>query len=473
MIKRILSATLVLCLVAALALAAGCTEGGSGNAGSKSTGSKSGTGTGSVTVDDVYGAGLSEDEITALQNSGTITLYTDKSNLVKGEPNEDQKDEYDFYKKYYGLTIKWKYQAWGDNLTKFMVDYANNDAPDFIELNYRRWPKAGTRKVVFSLDELREKGVVGLDHPQITRYNDIASRFCIGKTLYSAGVNYVDPSVCAYNVELFDQYKVKSPGEYYAECTWDLDAYVKCAKELTRTLSDGTKIWGGFWRDHTYYLVADDARLVDWNEDGTKLVLNMSKTSTIKALEVWMDTYLNGYSPKPSEGGSDAFGKGQMGMFICDVNNYASKAVDYTFKWDIVPTPLGSHNVSGQIPGECSGNGVVDSSKNPQGVINYCIAVSLYREARYNQKYGVYYLPRFSQGVYNEKQLEMILPMGDHIGLDLYMGVSDLYSIQYRAFWDPLKDGKMSVKETIDAYENEWQEMVNEENQAMEEARKK
>ena len=48
-------------------------------------------------------------------------------------------------------------------------------------------------------------------------------------------------------------------------------------------------------------------------------------------------------------------------MFVCDANNFASKVPDYTFKWDIVPTPLGSHNTSGNTPGECSGTGIVSS----------------------------------------------------------------------------------------------------------------
>ena len=416
-------------------------------------------------MEDVYGADLSEEEITALQNSGTITLYTDKATLVKGEPTDDEKDEYDFYKKYYGLTIKWKYQAWGDDLSKFLIDYANGDAPDFITLNYRRWPKAGTRQVVYSIDELKEKGVVGLDHPEITRYNDVASRFCIGDTLYSPGINYADPSFLAYNVDLFDEYKVKSPGDYFKEGNWSMDTFLQCAKEITRTLGDGTKIWGAYWRDATYYLVADDARLVDWNADGTKLVLQMSKANSVKPLETWANTFIDGYSPTSEDGGSDKFKIGQMGMFVCDANNFAQKVPDYTFKWEIVPTPLGANNVSGNIPGECSGNGIVSSSKNPQGVLNYHIAKSQWQAYRYNTPYGLYFSDAYD-GAFNEEQLKTIATSAEHVGLDLYMGIGNLVNSQWN-FWNALKSGTKTTKEVFDTFEPVFRAEVDEENEVL------
>ena len=162
--KKILSLALIAVLCAALVLATGCTP-------KETTGDKD---TSSVTIENIYGSSdLTEDQIAALQNSGEITLYTDKPDIAKGEYNDDTKAAHEFYKKYYGLTIKYKYQAYGDNLTKFMVDYANGDAPDMIGLNYRRWPKAGNREVVYSLSELEKKGIVGLDHPEFEKYKDL------------------------------------------------------------------------------------------------------------------------------------------------------------------------------------------------------------------------------------------------------------------------------------------------------------
>ena len=462
-IKRILSVVLALCLTAALALAAGCSDGGS-DTGSKATGSKSGN-TVSATIESVYGADLSEETITALQNSGTITQYTMYQNQVKEADWEDEfREEMEFYKKYYGLTIKHKYQAYGDDLSKFLIDFANGDAPDWIPLSYRRWPKAGTRQVVYSMDELKELGLVGLDHPELTRYEDVGARFRLGNTYYSPGIYYTTPSICVVNVDLFDEYKVKSPIEYYNEGNWNLDTYMQCCKEITRTLADGTKIWGSAWRDHTYYLVANDARLVSWNEDYTKMVLTMKDTKCVKALEIFRDSFVNGYSPSAEEGGGSTFFKiSQMGMFIHDANNYAQGCKNYTFHWEIVPTPLGADNVSGEIPGECSGNGVVNSTKNPQGVINYCIAYSQWKSFHYNQPYGIYYVHTFKD-VYNDEQLKMICESASHIGLDIYWGVGNITNIQWN-FWNNIKGEKQTIKEAMDTYEPLFQAEIDAENE--------
>lgn len=461
-VKRILSAALVLCLVAALALAAGCnTDSGSGTTSSKPNP------TASATVEDIYGEGLSEDVINALQNSGTITSYTMYQDQVNSSDWTDEfRQEMEFYKKYYGLTIKWKYQKYGDDLSKFLVDYTNGDAPDVIPLSYRRWPKAGDRQVVYSIDELKGLGVVGLDHPEITRYNDVAARFRVGDDYYSPGIYYTAPCICVVNTDLYQELKVKSPIDYYKEGNWNLDTFLQCCKETTRIQADGTKIWGAAWRDHTYYLVANDARLVRWNDNYTKLVLSMNETRAVKALEVFRDSFVDGYCPSAEEGGGSTFFKiGQMGMFMHDANNYAQSCKNYTFNWEIIPAPLGSDNVSGEIPGECSGNGVVTSTKNPQGCINYFIARSQWSSLYNNQPYGMYYVQTFT-GVYNDEQIKTICGLADHIGLDLYWGVGNMTNIQWN-FWNGIKGGEKTIKEIFNTYEPLFQAEIDAENEVI------
>ncbi|MBP5618544.1 MAG: hypothetical protein J6X61_05315, partial [Clostridia bacterium] len=236
-INRMLSLALAICLVAALA--ASCTEGGSAATASKADSASAV----SLTAEDVYGSGVSEETITALQNSGTITIGTSDASIGKGQYSDDLKAEMEFYKKYFGLTIKYRYASFTTDLTRFLVNYANGDANDMTYLSYSSWPKVGIRQVVYSIDELKALGVVGLDHPEITRYEDVASRFTIGGKKYSPGIRYTSPSLCAYNVDLFEQYSVKDPGAYYKEGNWNLDTYMQCCKEISRTLADGTKIY--------------------------------------------------------------------------------------------------------------------------------------------------------------------------------------------------------------------------------------
>ena len=452
--KKILSLALIAVLCAALALATGCTP-------KDTTGDKD---TSSVTIENIYGSSdLTEDQIAAFQNSGEITLYTDKADIAKGEYDEDTKSAHEFYKKYYGLTIKYKYQAYGDNLTKFMVDYANGDAPDMLTLDYRRWPKAGNRQIVYSLSELEEKGVIGLDHPEFEKYKDLREPFVIDGEYYSPVATYCSPVLCAVNLDLFDEYKIKSPVEYYKEGTWDMDTYIKCCKEITRTKPDGTKIWGSFGWNNSWYLIANDARLVQW-DDNFKLVLTMNDPTTVETLTMWSDLYIKEYSPSVEQlKMDDSYKTGNMGMYIYTANNLAADTLaDVTFKWDLVPMPYGSKNTSGLVPGEVNGSGVVTGEKtNVQGVINYLIANRLWNNADRNDEYSLYNIHTY-EGMYNEEQLELIYSFCDKIDQDLYMGVGNLGN-KFN-FWNDLKSGTMSPKECIEKWEPVWQEQVDEEN---------
>lgn len=453
--KKILSMALILAMCVSLALASGCNK----PKDDKETTSD----TGKVEVENIYGSSdLTADMVEAFQNSGEITIYTDKSDIAKGNYDEDQQAYVDWMKKYYGLTINYKYQAYGDDLTKFLVDFANGDAPDYISLNYRRWPKAGNRQIVYSVSELEELGVIGLDHPQFEKYKSLQQPFYIGDECYSPVAVYCDPVVVGVNLDLFDRYSVKSPVEYYKEGNWNMDTYIQCCKELTRTLQDDTKIWGAYGWNYSWYLVANDARLVKWDSNW-KLALTMNEPSTIATLTTIKDLYDKGYSPSAEQYSSgDVFISGTLGMLLFNANNMAQRLAKCTFNWDIVPMPYGSNNTSGLIPGEISGAGIVTSTKNPQGVINFLIASKIYHEIKYNVDMGLYYIATY-EGIYNDEQLAMIQSYADKVDQDIYMGVGALNNNQYK-FWNDLKGGAMTVKEVIDTYESSWRAHVDDEN---------
>ncbi len=454
--KRISALLLALALTLSLTLLAGCKK--TDNSGSADEGKKP------VNVEDVYGSSdLSAETIEALQSSGKIMLYTSEADVAQGKYNDDWKEAMDWYKTYYGLDIKWKYQAYGDDLSKFLVDFAAEDAPDLIYLDYRRWPKAGLRQIVYSVDELKAKNALGLDHPTIKAYEDLASRFEINGKKYAFSVAYTSPTLCCVNLDLYDQYSVKSPMEYYKEGNWNMDTYIKCAKDITRTLGDGSKIWGTFGWNYSWYLVANDCRLVQW-DDNYKLKLTMTTDpKTVETLSTFADIYAKGYCPSSEEYSQNKlFVSGQEGMVLMTADNMAKMVKDVTFKWDVLPMPYGANNSSGQTAGEVSGWGLVTSSKNIQGAINYTIAKDLLNRVQYNQNWGVYFCPSYD-GIYSEEQIDTIADYADHVGLDLYMGVGTLNTVQWN-FWNDLKRGTMTVKEVFDTYEGVFQEQVDAEN---------
>ncbi len=451
--KRVFSLLLVLAMALSMLTLAGCKDKPKDDDTQDNT---------PVDIKDVYGSSdLSEEMITALQNSGKLTLYTDSADVANGKFDDEWIANAEWMKKYYGLEINYRYQAYGDDLTKFLVDFAAGDAPDAITLDYRRWPKAGNRQIVYSLDELKDMKILGLDHKAFEPYRELSDRFNIGDKIYSVSITTCVPVVCGVNLDLFDQYKVKSPVEYYKEGTWDMDAYVNCCKELTRTLGDGTKIWGGFGWNYNWYLVANDARLVQWDKD-YKLKLTMNDPLTIRSLTMIQDLYNKGYTPTDQMATSDnVWTSGKLGMYLATSNNMANYLKDITFKWDIVPMPYGADNKSGEVPGEFSGWGVVTSTKNPQGVINFLICKAIMAERDYGES-GLYYRGSY-EDVYSEDQLDMIYSYCDKVGQDLVMGVGTLG--KSFAFWNDLRRGTMTLKECIDTHENFYQEQVDVENE--------
>ena len=211
--RKIVSLILALALV--VSLLAACSSGSTGTASNTASSGNSGTGTESkaATVEDVYGEGMTQDAIEAMQNSGTILMYTTDNNIANGKMEKDgfEARYTEWAKQYYGLTIKYRYRAWsGTQFEKFLTDFAADDAPDFLSVNYYMWPKVGLRNLLYTTEELEKKGVVGLDHPIMGVGSDAYERYSIGGKHYAVSVS---PSLVAIgvNLDLFEQYKVKSP----------------------------------------------------------------------------------------------------------------------------------------------------------------------------------------------------------------------------------------------------------------------
>lgn len=226
-IKRVISsAVLMLLSLAMAATAVSCN-------GSKDTGSKSSK---KGEIENPYidaGQSISKEVMEALQNSGDVMWYSGVE-----EKTDYDKQFIEYFKKYYGGNFSYKFCSYGDDMSQFLVDFANNDAPDMVGLNYRYWPKAGNRQLVYSVDELKEKGVVGLDHPALTQFEDVAKRtFSIDGKTYAFSIGYNTPVMIGVNLDLFDQYKVKSPVEYYKEGTWDFKTFMETCKNISRATS--------------------------------------------------------------------------------------------------------------------------------------------------------------------------------------------------------------------------------------------
>ncbi len=441
--KRFISRCLLLLLVVALAFSAmSCDKKDTGSSSKKAT---SDVGAG----ENPFGTGVSKEVATVLANSGDVVWYSG----ADGTGEYDQQF-FEFFKKYYGGTISYKYCAWTDDMKTYLEDYANNDAPDYLPMAYRYWPKAGNRKLVYSVSELKEKGIVGLDHPEMTRYDDIAkASFSIGDECYAFTAVYCSPVTIGVNLDLYNEYKVKSPVEYYKEGNWNYKTFVQAAKEITRTRSDGTKISGYDGWDKNWFITANDCDLVYWK--GNTLTSSIDSDQHLyNALQNLHDLYANGYT-----GGG--FVDGKVGMCAATADNLGQYLRKCTFNWGIVPFPYGDDNTSGKVPAEVSGAGVSTAAKNVQGAINSRIARSVFDKLYYGyESKGIYgagtYLSSYQ--IYenadkkngNNDMMDMIETTTFQGRQALFMGVGNLDSAQ-NTFWGKLTRSD-SIKDVLEEF---------------------
>lgn len=404
------------------------------------------------------------DVLLTLQNSGTVAMYTRSEDVANARLTDDEQARLDFFKKYYGLAIQYRYVD-GDLLTRFVTDFAAGDAPDYLPLDERTWPRAGLRRAVCSLYELDGHGVLALDHPSINAYKNVAALFTCRGEVYSVGIVCAAPALCAVNADLFARYGVKSPLAYYAEGHWDIDAYLACAKGLARTLADGTNVWGGCWADGSDFLVANGVGLVGWQDDGT-LAPTLDSPACRRVLTAWVQTFREGLAPTAAQGGAALFAQGRMGMLVCDADTLARQVGDLAFSWDYVPAPLGDGNDAGTIPGRCVGNGIVATAKNIQGAVNYCIAEKQYRWYVENPKnYPYIYRLDSYKGVFTEEQILAISYSVEKIGLDLHQGTVKTRA-DFAVFWDTLSESDRAVEDVLTEYAPLLREAVDDANAA-------
>lgn len=436
--KKILSSVLLLALVLSLAFtAAGCKKSGSANSNSKA-GS-----TAANLAENPFGMADADAEfLEAMSNTGEISNYTFSQEL-----SDYEKEFCEFFAKYYGGSMSYRYIAYADNQTQYLIDFAAGEAPSFVGIDYRKWPKVGNRQIVYSVDELEKMGIVGLDHPELVKYEKLCENYTIDGKRYAFVVNYATPVMIGVNLDLFEQYSVKSPVEYFKEGTWGYDTFVECCKNLSRTTTDGTKIYGYNGWNFFWFLTANDADVIGWTKDW-KLQSNFSTARVKDTLGQIKSLYDNNYYG----GESGDFLAGHIGMMAATGDNLKNEVKEATFKWDIVPFPYGNDNSSGQLPGEITVCGIVNQKgNNVQGVVNYNIARRIFDNYKMGVDKSGTYIGGY-QGIFTDNQIDLIQSYVDQIGEDMFLGVGSLETTRNH-IQNELGGGNMTVQEIIQTYD--------------------
>lgn len=434
MLKKMISLVLVALLVCALGItAAGC----KGSSGDKQ--------------DSAFGEGqipggvadVSEEVLQALSESGNVLVYTNSK-----EPSQHNKDREEYFSNVYGGTLESRYVEWEGWEKVFITDFAADDAPDVISLFYKLWPKAPNRGMVYSIDELEEMGVVGLDHPVFDDDIELCKKnYTYKGQVYSLGVTFKSAVYCLVNTDLFEKYSVKSPIDYFNEGTWNYANFVKCTKELTRDSNndDVLDIHGYTGWDLSWFVVANGGQLVRMDDKGV-ITEHLDDFKVNNALK---NIYQLASVDKCVVRNADAFYAGKVGMYAALKTNISKPIGNkkVTFNWDVVPFPYGPDNAEGGVmPGDINGQAIVTSTENAQGALNYIIACRVFAqmtEGMYDDEF---------LSVFSEEQHQMMADYDNQTANAFFMGVGSLWHAQWD-FWTALSGGKGTVSEILATYQ--------------------
>ncbi len=405
-------------------------------------------------------ADVSADVIEALTTATTISTY----HFGDGELSEWEQEFVNYYSEVYNGTVNYEPIVWENWENTHLTKYAAGDSVDLIYLFEKNFPKFANRGMVYSVEEMTEKGVVGFDHPIIQKDYDLVSTYYKYKgQQYTFAKNMAEADMIFVNESLFKEYNVKSPTEYYNEGTWNWETFEKCASELTRD-SDGdeqTDIWGYDGWDGNFVINAAGGQLVKLEDDGT-LVVGLDDTATLQGLENYANIF--GRLKCASRGGAE-FKSGKLGMIAWMPQNEddnligANGAEKYTFEWGMVPFPLDERtNAEGIRSGKsyawCVSSTCADEQL--QGCINYIIAQKTFASENPNPKNIRY------EDVFTAEQIEMINDCTRKAVVPIYQGVGTLWSAQWD-FWGMLRRGT-AASEVVASYKSLFEAQVTMEN---------
>ena len=438
--KRFLSIIVCLCLVLSLGLMSGCkkTEGAA-----TSDGEYADYIPGSV-------ADVSTEVLEALTSSGTVSSYvfTDEDTLGTGLGGFNNEEFKTIFTEVYGGEIDLRRGEWEGWESRFITDFAAQDAPDIIYGFAKLWPKIANRGMVYSRDELADKGVLGLDHPVLEAGLETAdANFTYKDKAYSVGLLGSSCFWCVVNEDLYKQYGVKSPSKYYEEGLWNLDTLAESGNALITAagLNDSgvRDIFGYYCWDSTVFVRANGQQMVGIDSKTGQLTNNLQKPEVMDALERLRDAFQKGYATKV-----DTFSQGKIGVIALADGNIHNAIKNATFNWSIIPFPKGKHNTNGQVPGSCNVWMVTTCSENPQGAVNLIIA----------------YLAAINDGTLKSSENSVdnllkdkpdtlqMMKDGRSKGVnDNMYGVGTLWSAQWD-FWNALRHGKQTVPETLQTW---------------------
>ncbi len=407
-------------------------------------------------------ANVSADVLEALTKETSISVYAHSDYSNNPEMREWQDGFIEYYKQVYNGTIEYIIIEWENWENTHLTKYAANDCADLVYLFEKNFPKYANRGMVYSVEELTEKGVAGFDHPVIQKdYDQVSTYYKYKGEQYTFAKNMAEADMIFVNEDLFDKYEVKSPTDYYNEGNWNWETFEQCAKELTRDTDgdDKNDVFGYYGWDGNFVINAAGGELVHLNDDGS-LEVTMDSAATLQGLENYANIY--GRLKVTSKTG---FAGGNLGMIAWMPQNEDDNLIGangkekYTFNWGMVPYPLDNRTNVNNIRSGKSYAWTVSTTcpdEQLQGCINYVIASKTYaadNPAPNSIKY---------EDVFTDDQIQMINDCTRQAVVPIYQGVGTLWSTQWD-FWGMVGRGTAAT-EVVSTYKSLFEAQVQLEN---------
>lgn len=437
-LKRIISLVIVAMLVLSLAAVAGCKSSGSGdNAGSAKTSNK-------------ILKGVADGDAETLE---TLTKTGEVSAYFYTDPDEDFVSQFE---ELYGGKLDARIITMAGWEQTFLADFAAQDAPNLVHVTNVLWPKAGNRGLVYTYKEMKDKGAKLLDHPLIAdEYDTVAANFSYKGDVYGFA-NYSTPIsfFCVVNEDLYGQYGVKSPSEYYKEGKWNYDALRTSSLDLMKAAGNDdsgvAKVHGYYCWDYTTMVRGNGRQIVNIDAKTGDITLNFDDVGVVNALEHIKDAYnINKWGTI----NSDDWAKGTCGVYVS--NNIKTPFENISFKTSVLPYPTGADNTSGTLPGIITAWAITTGTENIQGCINFVIAYKYF----YNTKEQTAEEKAFNPDEVFKDDPELIKSYKDWAARSVnenFPGIGSLNDKQW-SFWSDIRNSSKTVTETMNTFRSMFQ----------------
>lgn len=438
------------------------------SASSCKSGKKDNSDASSTTLDTKVPGGYSDvsaEVLEALSNSGDVNVW-----FLCSELTEQHNEFIQYFEDVYGGTIHPTCVPWEGSEREFITKFEAGEAPDVCNIFSKLWPKVANRGIIYSLPELEKMGVLGIDHPALQEYKPAVDYYSYKGESYCVYYALNWGVFCYSNEDLFDQYEIKSPWDYFQEGKWDYDALYKCCEQICKATDLGNGTYGvmgyGGW-DASLFVTANGGDLIVLEDDGT-LRNGIRDPKTVRGLENIKKIFNDGYAVSDLK---QLFGNSQLAVmsalpynFLGHVSKFRDEDGKLPFEFAVVPFPYGKDNTDGRIPGGSGGMGVVTSTKNPQGAVNYIIAQAYYLQGHYDaQSWHDHIIEDSGKELFTLDQCKIIFDYAEHAVDPVFYGVASMWDAQWN-FWNSVRGKGSTVAQCIESFEGLVEAQVETEN---------